>query len=148
MSSGTFVRISACVSCSVLLSLCAHPLLAFDADGQPSASKQADVLKGHAGTVFSVRFSPAGRMPASGSGDMTLKLWRVATHELDRTHRVCLFGGVFPRREDSGQRECRSNDSTVGRCDRSITRDARRTCRRRSLGRLLSRRKDAGLGRW
>ncbi|MFH1956910.1 MAG: protein kinase [bacterium] len=42
-------------------------------------------LKGHTGWVLSVAFSPDGKYLASGSGDGTIKLWRVSDGKLIRT---------------------------------------------------------------
>jgi serine/threonine protein kinase len=42
-------------------------------------------LEGHNGGVYSVVFSPDGRMLASGSGDETIKLWEVGSGSLLRT---------------------------------------------------------------
>ena len=39
------------------------------------------ILKGHAGTVTSVAFSPSGKMLASGSADQRVRLWDLTTGE-------------------------------------------------------------------
>jgi sugar lactone lactonase YvrE len=43
------------------------------------------ILTGHTSAVWSVSFSPDGRLLASGSRDKTIKLWRVADGSLVRT---------------------------------------------------------------
>jgi WD40 repeat protein len=42
-------------------------------------------LKGHSESVYSVAFSPDGRIVASGSHDNTIRLWDIATGELQHT---------------------------------------------------------------
>lgn len=38
-------------------------------------------LQGHTNVVYSVKFSPDGRLLASGSGDRSVRLWNVETGE-------------------------------------------------------------------
>jgi WD40 repeat protein len=55
-------------------------------------------LSGHTDRVFSVAFSPDGRLLASGSSDKTIKLWDVATGSLVRTlsgHTWSVFSVAF-----------------------------------------------------
>lgn len=40
-------------------------------------SERRAFITGHKGHVFSVAFSPGGRILASGSGDETIQLWRI-----------------------------------------------------------------------
>jgi WD40 repeat protein len=54
----------------------------------PAFAERPDIVwmaGGHAGGVDSVAFSPDGSMIASGSGDKTIKLWRVSDGKLLRT---------------------------------------------------------------
>src|SRR5947208_98987 len=44
----------------------------------PTVKEQA-TLKGHTNAVWSVTWSPDGKTLASGSGDMTIKLWDTAS---------------------------------------------------------------------
>jgi len=44
-----------------------------------------NMLKGHSGVVWSVAFSPDSKLVASTSGDMSVRLWEVATGALQRT---------------------------------------------------------------
>lgn len=48
-------------------------------------SDQPDTLKGHSSDVNSVTFSPDGQMLATGSDDLTIKLWNLATKQEIRT---------------------------------------------------------------
>ncbi|MGI2908385.1 protein kinase domain-containing protein [Tolypothrix sp. VBCCA 56010] len=48
-------------------------------------SDQPDTLKGHSSDVNSVTFSPDGQMLVTGSDDLTIKLWNLATKQEIRT---------------------------------------------------------------
>jgi WD40 repeat protein/tRNA A-37 threonylcarbamoyl transferase component Bud32 len=48
-------------------------------------SDQPDTLKGHSSDVNSVTFSPDGQMLATGSDDLTIKLWNLTTKQEIRT---------------------------------------------------------------
>jgi WD40 repeat protein len=50
-----------------------------------ASGQQVRTLSGHSGSVYSVAFSPDGRLLASGSDDTTIKLWEVATGREVRT---------------------------------------------------------------
>jgi WD40 repeat protein len=44
-----------------------------------TTGKNTAVLDGHTGPVYSVAFAPNGKTLASGSTDMTIKLWDVTS---------------------------------------------------------------------
>ncbi len=56
------------------------------------------MLKGHRGTVHCLAFSADGKLPATGSGDETVKLWDVATgpeRATRREHRSAVAALAF-----------------------------------------------------
>ena len=74
-----------------------------------ATGKELFALKGHAGPVWSVAFSPDGQRLATGSDDQTVKIWDSATgKELlalkGHAGRVC-ERGVQPGRPAPGVRE-------------------------------------------
>ena len=52
-----------------------------------ATGQEVRTLRGHTGSVWSVAFSPDGRLLASGSWGGTVKLWDVATGQEVRTLR-------------------------------------------------------------
>lgn len=47
-----------------------------DVNGPRIANSILDILKGHHGPVWSIAFSPDGRLYATGSEDGTIKMWK------------------------------------------------------------------------
>ncbi len=62
--------------CLLLAGLAALPLW-----GAGSANSAPEVLKGHAGFVTSIAFSPDGRSLVSGGDDRTVRFWDVAANK-------------------------------------------------------------------
>jgi WD40 repeat protein/serine/threonine protein kinase len=59
----------------------------WEVDWDSNTYKERHILKGHAGYVWKVTFSPDGRYLASGSWDSTVKIWNVKSGEEVRTLR-------------------------------------------------------------
>ena len=53
-------------------------------------------LKGHRNTVYSVAFSPDGKLLVSGSGDSTVKMWDVSDWQNVETHEPVTIRMPFP----------------------------------------------------
>src|SRR5262249_9842577 len=63
-----------------------------------TTGQELATLKGHAGTVGSVAFSPDGKRLATGSGDSTVKIWDMTTGRDITTlkgHKGAVYSAVF-----------------------------------------------------
>src|SRR5438046_1880625 len=77
-------------------------------------SPNLQILEGHSDWVMSVVFSPDGSKLASGSDDRTVRVWAVATGQVERTlegHSDSVMSVVFS--PDGSKLASASNDRTV-----------------------------------